>query len=306
MTAPINVWRFTDGKAGHENQVQGLVRALAERCPVEEYRIHIAECRKGLIECLRGHDPFGAEHASPDLIIGAGRGTHLPMLNARRIRGGKVIVLMKPALPVAWFDLCIIPAHDRPRHADNVLISRGVLHSIRPSGQLADSEGLILVGGPSPHVHWSDEAMAGQVRAVVAGSPGVHWTLTTSRRTPATFLGELAQTAMARMTVVPAEQCPPGWLSQRFAQAGTVWVSADSVSMVYEALGTGAAVGLLPVPFRKSRDRLLSGLKQLQHDGLLTDLAAWQAGVALRRPATVLDEAGRCADWIVEHWLSAD
>lgn len=304
MSAAIVVWRFTDGKAGHENQVEGLVTALRERRPVEEFEVHTADCRKGLVECLRGHDPFGEEHISPHLIIGAGHATHLPMLNARRIRGGRVIVLMKPTLPTSWFDLCIIPAHDHPRHADNILVTQGVLHRVRPSRQLDDAEGLILVGGPSAHVDWSDDAMVAQIHAVLEGSPGIHWTLATSRRTPPGFAALLPADA-ARLTVVPVEQTGADWLTQQLARAATVWVSADSVSMVYEALGSGAAVGLLPVPWRKERDRLLQGLGHLLHDHRLTDFEHWQAGSALQRPATVLDEAGRCADWILAQWLPA-
>jgi mitochondrial fission protein ELM1 len=302
MSAAIVVWRFTDGKAGHENQVEGLVTALRERRPLEEFVVHTSDCRKGLVECIRGHDPFGVEHASPDLIIGAGHATHLPMLNARRIRGGRVIVLMKPTLPTSWFDLCIIPAHDHPRHADNILVTQGVLHRVRPSAQHDATQGLILVGGPSAHVNWSNEAMAAQVHAVLAGSPAIHWTLATSRRTPPGFTDLLPADA-AQLSVVPVEQTGSDWLPGRLATAGTVWVSADSVSMVYEALGAGAAVGLLPVPWRKDRDRLLAGLHQLLHDHRLTDFAHWQAGSPLHPSTTVLDEAGRCADWILERWL---
>ena len=112
---PRVVWRFTDGKPGHENQTLGLLAALRERAPVDDHRIHVANCRAGLLSCLTGRVAFGEGLPDPDLIIGAGHATHLPMLNARRVRGGKVVVLMKPTLPVAWFDLCIIPAHDRPR-----------------------------------------------------------------------------------------------------------------------------------------------------------------------------------------------
>ena len=82
------------------------------------------------------------------------------MLNARRVRGGKVVVLMKPSLPAAWFDLCVIPAHDRPRRADNILVTRGVLNRVRHDGCKDARAGLILVGGPSAHVTWSGAAVA--------------------------------------------------------------------------------------------------------------------------------------------------
>jgi len=300
---PVTAWWFTDGKPGHENQTLGLLAALRERVPVDEFTMHTGECRKGLLACITGHDPFGEAIPDPDLIIGAGHATHLPMLNARRIRGGRVVVLMKPTLPGAWFDLCVIPAHDHPRHADNVLVTQGVLNRIRRSDHLDAGRGLVLVGGPSPHVRWSSERVVAQIRAVLAASPGIRWTLATSRRTPDGFLEQLAADAGERLVLVAADQTTPDWLPQQLAVAATVWVSADSVSMIYEALGSGAAVGLLSVPCRKSGDRLRKGIDRLLQARRLTDFGRWQAGSALHRQTDVLDEAGRCADWIVSAWL---
>ncbi len=128
---PLIVWRFTDGKPGHDNQTQGLLAALRTHAPVDDFPIQIADCRAGLVACLTGRTASGLEAPDPDLIIGAGHATHLPMLNARRVRGGRVVVLMKPTLPTAWFDLCVIPAHDRTRHRENILVTHGVLNRVR-------------------------------------------------------------------------------------------------------------------------------------------------------------------------------
>ncbi len=138
---PLIVWCFTDGKPGHDNQSRGLLAALRERVVVDDFTIHIADCRAGLMSCLTGRAVFGRELPAPDLIIGAGHATHLPMLNARRVHGGRVVVLMKPTLPAAWFDLCVIPAHDRSRRAENILVTRGVLNRIRRAGSRTHAPG---------------------------------------------------------------------------------------------------------------------------------------------------------------------
>jgi hypothetical protein len=302
---PLVVWRFTDGKAGHENQTAGLLTALQERLPAEDYLFHTADCRRGMLACLRGDDPYGIEKPDPDLILGAGHATHLPMLNARRMRGGKVIVLMKPSLPNGWFDLCVIPAHDRPRHAENVLITHGVLNRMQPGGVHEPERGLILVGGPSRHVDWSDHGVQAQVCEIVERETGIQWQLATSRRTPEGLVESLSGPGYPNLATVLATDTDPDWLPRQLARAGQVWVTADSVSMVYEALTSGAAVGLIEVPYRAPQDRLVHGLDELVKHKQLTRIADWRSGQALQAPAGIFNEAARCADWIVEHWLRA-
>ena len=302
---PLVVWRFTDGKPGHENQTLGLLAALRDRVHVDDFRIHIADCRAGLVSCLTGRVAFGEKLPDPDLIIGAGHATHLPMLIARRVRGGRVVVLMKPTLPLAWFDLCVIPAHDRPRRLDNVLVTRGVLNRVRRSEHSDEHAGLILVGGSSAHVSWSSATVVAQMHELLSRAPAMHWTLTTSRRTPADFL-ELLDADPALLSVVPCGQTGPDWLPEMLGRAAQAWVSQDSVSMVYEALTSGAAVGLLTVPWRNARDRLARGVEKLVQDGLVTPFADWQQGRVLTPPAAPFDESARCAQWISRQWLNAD
>jgi len=303
----IVIWRFTDAKAGHENQGRGLVDALSERLPVTDYAIPAGSGLSALGNYLLGRFPAGHDLPDPDLLLGAGHATHVPMLAARRARGGRVIVLMKPSLPTAWFDLCIIPEHDRPRPAPNVRTTRGVLNRIRHSAGHDDATGLFLVGGPAPHVRWDNAAVVAQITAVLERNPGRHWWLTTSRRTPEDFpalLAELPGELAARLTVVPFADTGTEWLPEKLGLASQVWVTEESVSMVYEALSAGAAVGLLAVPSTQQQGRVARGIAGLVSDGLVTRFEDWQQGRELQVPDERFDEAGRCADWIIEQWLN--
>jgi mitochondrial fission protein ELM1 len=96
----------------------------------------------------------------------------------------------------------------------------------------------------------------------------------------------------------------PHWLSSRLAIAALVWVTQDSVSMLYEALTAGAATGLLAVP-RRRLGRVGTGLHRRVEAGKLTPFAAWYKGTALKPPVQALNEASRCARWIVAKWLDA-
>ena len=299
---PLVVWRFSDGKAGHDNQTRGLAEALARLRPVETCTLNPLPPAAALRGWLLGRLLSWNDLPAPDLLLGAGHRTHLSLLAARRTRGGKVVVLMRPSLPLSLFDLCLIPEHDAPPSRANVLATRGALNRIQPSAALDPRQGLLLIGGPSEHFGWDDAALRQSIAAIVAADPAMQWTLTTSRRTPPGFLEGLSSFADARLTVVPVAATGPDWLPAQLAQAGQAWVTADSVSMVYEALTAGAAVGILDVP-RKRASRISRGLDRLAAEGWVTSFADWQQGRHLHRPPGVFNEAERCARWIVERWF---
>ena len=227
---------FRSGKAGHENQTRGLVQALAQTGTVGVHWIRPARGAALWLAALRRRFPAGAGLPDPDLLIGAGHATHLSLLLARRARGGRSVVLMKPSLPRGWFNLCVMPEHDHVAPAANVLITRGALTAVTPGSGGDPTAGLLLIGGPSRHYGWSDSALAAQVAAIVQREGATHWILTTSRRTPAATLALLRDIKTSNLVIVPFERTDRHWLPAQLARAATVWVSEDSVSMVYEAV----------------------------------------------------------------------
>jgi mitochondrial fission protein ELM1 len=302
MTQPVVVWVFTDGKAGHENQTRGLLVALARHHPVDARWIKVPAYASVLSSLMTRRFLPGVGLPPPDLLIGAGHRTHLPLLAARRAHGGRSIVLMKPSLPRAWFDLCVIPEHDAVSGA-NVFITRGALNPVEP-GKKDARTGLILIGGPSRHHGWNENEIFSQIETIVSGAGDIRWTLTTSRRTPAASTRRLRALTFGNLTVVPVSETGPGWLSERLACTAQVWVTEDSVSMMYEALTANAATGVLSVPAKRA-SRIARGVAALTRDGLVTSFADWQRGTKLAPPAAPFNEAARVAAWIGEKWLNA-
>ena len=302
MTRATVVWAFTDGKAGHENQTRGLLAALAHRQPLDARWVRVPAYASVLSSLMTRRFLPGVGLPPPDLLVGAGHRTHLPLLAARRAHGGRTIVLMKPSLPRAWFDLCVIPEHDAVTGA-NVFTTRGALNPMEPGKKNAQA-GLILIGGPSRHHGWSENDILTQVETVVAGTSDIHWTLTTSRRTPSATTARLRALTFKNLTVVPVAETGPGWLSERLTSTAHVWVTEDSVSMVYEALTANAATGVFNVP-AKRESRIARGIAALRHDGLVTGFTDWQRGKKPGAPVTPFNEAARVAAWIGEKWLSA-
>ena len=297
------IWRFSDGKAGHDHQSQGLIAALERYQALEVVTLPPLPATAALKAGLWGRWADWMALPAPDLLIGAGHRTHLSLLAARRCRGGKTVVLMRPSVPLALFDLCLIPEHDTPPVRANVRVTRGALNHLRPSTALEPWRGLLLIGGPSAHFDWDAAGLYRQIAAILAATPHMSWTLTNSRRTPAGFLAGLSAASKERLTLMPLAETGANWLPQQLAQSGQVWVTADSVSMVYEALTVGAAVGVLHVPGNQT-SRIAQGIDRLAAQGWVTRFADWRPGIELTRPPGVFDEADRCACWISQQWFA--
>lgn len=297
----LTVWRFCDGKTGHEKQTQALVEGLVGGAQVDCHDIHVEHTalerwtrRLLLLEGSTAHLP------APDLIIGAGHRTHWPMLTARQCRGGKVVVLMKPSLPLEWFDLAIIPEHDRPAAHPRVLTSCNVL---APGLRCHPDKkrGLIMVGGANRHFSWCSAGVAAAIAELVAAAPEIHWQLTTSRRTPADFVAPVAPNLSAHSY----RDLPAPWLGRELARASQVCLTMDSASMLAEALNSEAQITLLPLPARQAGNKLQRGIEQLLARRLVqvwTPELGLRSGAAARR-ASGLNEHRRCADSVLQHLL---
>ncbi|MFZ5473657.1 MAG: mitochondrial fission ELM1 family protein [Pseudomonadota bacterium] len=300
---PLVIWRLSDGKAGHDKQSRGLAQALSRHVATKILEVRVNSPLKSLIAWTLGRYPPGAGLPAPHLLIGAGHDTHPALLAARRARGGRTVVLMRPSQPLRLFDRCLIPAHDQPPARPNVIATRGALNTVRPSRQHEAGLGLILVGGPSGHYHWDSQRIAQQIAQVIHKTPAVRWRLTTSRRTPADFLNAMPRADLPNLEIVPFDATPPGWLEAELARAGQAWVTEDSVSMVYEALTAGCAVGLLRLP-RQGDSRVARGVEQLIRDNWVTPFEAWRPEQPLLAAPEGFDEAERCARRILEKWFA--
>ena len=301
-TSPLVVWRLLDGKAGHEAQTAGLVQALGRMRAVECHDIEVPRRRELLRDWIRGRCRFGGDLPDPELLLGAGHRTHVALLAARWARGGRAVVLMRPSLPQCWFDFCLIPEHDQPRRRDNVIVTQGVLNTIQPAEAASPERGLVLIGGPSEHYHWETDAMIQQVRTVVQATDAITWTLTTSRRTPPETEAALVDLDLPNLKVEPVAQTPRGWVGDRLNECGLVWVSEDSVSMVYEALTAGAKVGLLEVPAKGNGSRVARGVAELEQAGRVSRFANPLPELSTQGSQDCFNEAGRAARALLERF----
>ncbi len=290
------IWIVSDGKPGHLNQSRGLAEAIARRCDV---RIS-EQPPMGKLQALRLCFSAGLPRMDdkPALIIGAGHGTHLTLLALRRFYRAPVVVLMKPSISTGFFDLCLIPEHDQPPPRPNIIATHGALNRMRPGEKLPGS-GVVLVGGPSKHFDWNEQAVLTQVEALLAADTR-DWLIGSSRRTPAST--EQALQALVEERFVPAADTGADWLPQQLARAEVCWVTQDSASMVYEALTAGCKVGVLMLD-DQADNRISRGVDRLQQQGIVSGSPDWQLE-HLAESDACFNEAERCAEAIFKRgWL---
>ncbi|MBQ4594410.1 MAG: mitochondrial fission ELM1 family protein [Akkermansia sp.] len=305
------IYIISDEKKGHLSQTRGLASALLERAvqkaPNAPHAVHeISVVGKTWFSkfLYKGKD---LDLPRPDLILCAGHSTHLAAISLSRHLRCPRIVCMKPSLPARMFDLCIIPRHDIPEGktpADNVFLTNGAINNIKPQPQVTKTDTLILIGGPSKEFDWDAEHVLNQLTTIVRHCSN-NIVLTTSRRTPKDFVQDVTA-ACPSVRVEPVEQTGPTWVADHLACAREVWVTQDSVSMVYESLSSGAPVGVIEMPRKRSKkkkdtvSRVARGLNMLTAEGEVCTFTAWAKEHKIPQSGNVLDEAGRTADYILQ------
>ena len=283
LSKTLQLLIISDEKPGHENQSLGLAEAMARLMPSE---IHIVKLdgSKGFLERIRLASKDSLRFPKPDYVIATGHSTHLSLLWLSWKSGARSILMMKPSLPVGLFDWCIAPEHDYLKAPPkNVITSKGALNRVvKNEGEKSGK--LFLIGGPSKNHGYDEAALIEQITRLASGGG---WQLADSRRTPGSFLPALAK-ELPGLKVFPHQETEPGWLAELLSTLDTVWVTEDSVSMIYEALSSGAKVGVLEMPRISPNARVLRGLAMLEEQGYFD----WDAPKPLA-------EAERCAKIIL-------
>ena len=312
------IWVLDDPRAGTAAQAIGIAERLGHpfrRIPLAwNWKSHMAALvPHGSLMGVSADSNFEArDDAVPDLVISAGRRSAPVALWLKARYGCKLVHCMSPGLSGFFhreaFDLLVIPAHDRPASAPNVMPVLGAPHRVSPlaltQAELAWHERLahlphpriaLLLGGPVRAVGMPPDLAHGLGRSIAQLAINMGGTVmaTTSRRTGSEASDALAAGLGPCMHVLyrwgePDENPYMGFL----ASADVIVVTADSVSMISEACATEAPVYVALPELAGPRHRaLIESLAQSGQVRLFShSLASW--------PRTPLDVSGRVADEI--------
>ena len=288
------IWVLDDGKPGHRNQSLGLAEAMGR---IRDVSIHLISLphNVGIFSRIKKAREEAGKLPKPDFVMAAGHKTHLALLYLARKTGARSVVLMKPSMPCRWFDHCLIPEHDFQegvKTSRNVILTKGALNRVTYDPGAKDGSGLILIGGKSSEFGFDGENLHKAMSDIVGQDEDMEWTMTDSRRTPAGFIESLKGLSISTH---PHQTTDSDWLPEKLRRASVVWVTEDSVSMIYEALSSGAQVGLLPMPRVKNAGRVAKGVEALVEEGRLCRYELWQEKGELPTGGDVLAEAERCA-----------
>lgn len=256
-----SVWILTDGKAGDEQPLAGIVEAMGVT-PVFR-RVHPRKPFAWLMPWgpIDWHDrpsqpgsPLSQPY--PDICLATGRRAVAYLRHLKHLSPKTCTVLFKdPRTRRHGADLVIVQAHDKLRGPSvKVIITApnrlppSRLDAIRADPP-ADLSGLphprlaVLVGGNSRHHRFMPE----DIVRFVAGlqqkmANGASLMITASRRTPPTLASALKSLSEsnARTVFWNGEEANP--LAAYMALADELIVTADSTNMIGEAASTGRPI----------------------------------------------------------------
>jgi mitochondrial fission protein ELM1 len=290
----MHIVYVSDGKAGHRSQAVGLYKAIQRNSTQAVSFQEISIVQLPIVSLCAGMlaHRINAVSLAPDYIIGVGSHTQLRVLLLGKVfPQAKTVILMKPNFPFSWFDHVIIPEHDGVAELGNVILSKGALNPIINEQRHHPNRILIALGGSSKRHQWDNEKVLHAVQQIAEQNPQAEIILTTSRRTPAEFLDLLNEQPFAgQLQIFPVEQTPQGWIFEEMQQAEAVWVTEDSVSMIYEALTAGCRVGVIQID-RLKQDRIVKSVDAL----LEKNIVSKQFEIAQLAENTPFEEAQRIA-----------
>lgn len=200
---------------------------------------------------LKGDPGFRAPW--PDMVISSGR---RPIPAARWIRkasGGrtKIVWIGRPCIPLDQVDLVLTTPQYMVPAAPNVVMFT------MPFGVKTEDAGrdraVALLGGSSKaaHVTLAYVDRFAEAAAAMADESGLPLSVSTSPRSPEGSAERLAaRLPGAEIYDFRARKGADNPYRRWLAEAGACLVSGDSVSLLSDALGSGAPVRLLPPPTR--------------------------------------------------------
>ncbi|MFT5727837.1 MAG: mitochondrial fission protein ELM1 [Desulforhopalus sp.] len=305
----VDVVIVVDGRPGHEKQSFGIVQSLGNRISVKTTVIDIS--KRGfwgqVLSYIKLLFSFGSYDFSlpenADLVIGTGTRTHSTVLNIKKHFQVPAITCMTPGRHLRnLFDICFVPEHDGSKKRDNYFFTCGAPNNCVDKKQHEEKKGLILLGGVDENSHtWDSNVIEKKITQIISREKGTTWIISSSPRTPQVTVEGLQKIINKADNVqfFDYKDTQKGWIEEQYTQCATVWVTSDSISMLYEALSSGCRVNVIQMPWKKNSSKFKRNEDLLIDKSLVTPFSSWERGEAKQSVVSQLNEAQRCADYII-------
>jgi len=309
----MNITVLLEGRAGHEKQSLAIVRELQLLTEVDVQQVMLpatsimGRCAEFFRILFSGGNARARSGQNTDLFLGTGSRTHLTLIGYGKKYRKPIVTCMAPdPFLRRWFDLCCVPRHDGLAPGKNIFFTDGPPVLAGPELDRDPLKGLILVGGIDDRSHqWQDEDIVEKIEKIVSGNKGINWSVSSSPRTPQATVDMLQQRAKSldNLKVFPFKETHRGWVEEQYAQSTYAWVTADSISMVYEAVTAGCRVGVLPVKWNNPNNKFQRSLDYLQEHTLIVMYSGEGGNILEDSNAGNFNEARRCAKEILKRFF---
>ena len=281
---------FKDSKIGHEKQVHAILDnlALTQDLLIEEIYVSNPVWLELFLYLLKIKPK---QDSIPDIIIGAGSKTTIPMLRHKIHSKTKVISVMKPQFFESKFDLIVAPRHDYKVVPNNVFTYIGSIAKVNINPELEDI-GLIVVGGLNKHFNFDDDYLISQIDFVISLFPNTKWIVFNSRRTPKSFNERIKKSSSIEKFIDVTTNFEP--LNNYLPKAKFKFVTPDSVNMIFESLSSSGETYLFDMPSLRENKitKLIDEVKDNKYVGFLEEKYLENSEIktiSLNKPNTLHD-----------------
>jgi mitochondrial fission protein ELM1 len=308
---PLTVWFIHDSKPGHINQLKGLEERISSYCDVCTHWVDASNKLNWLDILLKKTTNINtpqATHSStfPDIVIAAGHATHKALLFYAYLYKAYCIAIMKPSLPLYFFDAVICPKHDKIKESKRVLNTYGAINTVRPSSKAIEKKAsLILIGGPSKHFKWQEETLLKQIK-LICNQNNTQWLLSNSPRTPNSFLQKLKKMDIPNLNAFHYKDNNLESLHTLMLGCAVTWITPDSVSMVYESLTAGTPTYIFSIPPKNTKkpSRVALSISDLINQKHVISFQNWELHANIKPNKLDLWEADRAAKWLLNQYFT--
>ena len=260
MLKEAPVWLLPDNRVGDNNQLKALAKALGLHFETKRLAYNRLKRLPFLhhqgLAIVTARSRVLIEPPWPDLVLATGYPTVPVARYIRRQSAGrtKLVHIGNPRQKIDDFDLQITTPQYRRRAKDLLELPLPIgnpAKDARPTREelywlrsFPRPRRLIAVGGPARHWRLDHRALEDAIDLLRGKVPVGSLIIAISARTMASTTHRLARLVRASSAVL-VDQFPR--FAVLLAECDEIYVTADSVSMLSEAVLTGKPVGMIPI-----------------------------------------------------------